>query len=92
MLGNQQHVRTTHEQVSRDSQQQWSASGNDDALPFDDDVPLFDGAVFVDDDVFPFAAGAATVAESSADFGAVSGVTAGAQALAMMIAISGIRA
>ena len=66
--------------------------GFDDALPFDDDVPLFDGAVFVDDDVFPFAAGAATVAESSADFGAVSGVTAGAQALAMMIAISGIRA
>ena len=66
--------------------------GFDEALPFDAVTPLLAGAVLVVDDVFVFAAGADTVAESSADLGAVSGFTAGAHALAMTIAISGIRA
>ena len=61
-------------------------------FPFVEDVPLFDGVAFGADDVFPFEAGADTVAESAADLGAVSGFTAGAHALAMTIAISGIRA
>ena len=56
------------------------------------DVVFVDGAVFGDDDVFSFVVNAATVAESPADLGAVSGFTAGAHAQAMTIAISGIRA
>ena len=47
------------------------------------------------DDVFSvrfFVAGAEVVAESASGLGAVSGFTAGAHALAMTIAISGIRA
>ena len=62
------------------------------ALPFGDVELLVDGVAFDGDDVFPFAAGADAVVESVADFGAVSGFTAGAHALAMTIAISGIRA
>ena len=62
------------------------------ALPLGDVELLVDGVVLDVDDVLPFAAGADAVVESAADFGAVSGFTAGAHALAMTIAISGIRA
>jgi hypothetical protein len=61
-------------------------------FPFDEEGLFADGVVLGDEDVFPFAAGAEAVAESAADLGAVSGFTAGAHALAMTIAISGIRA
>jgi hypothetical protein len=64
-------------------------------FPFAEADPLFDAVTLGDDAVFSvrsFAGAAETVAESAIDLGAVSGFTAGAHALAMTIAISGIRA
>jgi hypothetical protein len=65
-------------------------------VPFAEEVVvLLDGVDFDDGDAFSvvvLAAGADAVAESPTDLGAVSGFTAGAHALAMTIAISGIRA